>query len=421
MTKAQKRLADLLERQSKERQRMAELSAAAELTDETRAELDTIENGTPDLERQIRAARIAAADEEAEQREEARETEPDAEDRERAELRGKVRLARYVGAAMETRAADGAEAEYNAALGLPGNRFPLELLAPERRTEARATTDADAAASQGMWVDRLFSEAAAMRIGVTFRSVAPGIAAYPVTSAGASAAQRGRREAAADAAWTVSVEELKPTRNAVRAIFSEEDAMRLPSVEDALRRDLGMALMEGVDRTIFLGDDGANEDGADITGLNTAANVVENTIAQADKGTPSNVMGAFTSLIDGKHASAPEDLRIAMAVGANSYWSGALTVAQDAQSLAQFLRTAGLTWRVRGDLAAGTGEDAWTAFVGRARGIEGAGVAAIWNSGMLIRDMYTGAAKGEIALTLSYFWNFGLPRPSNFARIKFAV
>ena len=59
MTEAQKRLRDLRDRQSRERGRMAELSLIDELGDEHRAELDTIEKGTPDLERQLRAATIA--------------------------------------------------------------------------------------------------------------------------------------------------------------------------------------------------------------------------------------------------------------------------------------------------------------------------------------------------------------------------
>ena len=66
MTSAQKRLRDLRERQSKERGRMAEISLADELSDEHRAELDAIEKGTADLERQLRAAAIAAETEEAE-------------------------------------------------------------------------------------------------------------------------------------------------------------------------------------------------------------------------------------------------------------------------------------------------------------------------------------------------------------------
>lgn len=76
---------------------------------------------------------------------------------------------------------------------------------------------------------------------------------------------------------------------------------------------------------------------------------------------------------------------------------------------------------MRGDLADGTAANAWGAFVGRARNIMGAGVAAIWDSGAFIRDPYTRAAQGEVALTLSYFWDFGLPRASNFARLQFTA
>ena len=68
MTKMQKRLTDLKARQSRERQRMAELAMTDELTEETRGELDTLEGGTPDLERSLRAAQAAVDVEETEQR-----------------------------------------------------------------------------------------------------------------------------------------------------------------------------------------------------------------------------------------------------------------------------------------------------------------------------------------------------------------
>ncbi len=98
---------------------MAELALLETLSDEHRAELDTIESGVPDLERQLRAATIAAEDEEREQRAAgtgAAQPEGDAETRERAALREKVSLSAYVSAAIEQRAADGTAAEYNAAL-----------------------------------------------------------------------------------------------------------------------------------------------------------------------------------------------------------------------------------------------------------------------------------------------------------------
>ena len=94
MTNAQKRLRDLRDRQSRERGRMAELSLIDELSDEHRAELDTIEKSTPDLERQLRAAIVALEDEEKETETRAA-TEPDAEQRERIELRSKAMLTTY--------------------------------------------------------------------------------------------------------------------------------------------------------------------------------------------------------------------------------------------------------------------------------------------------------------------------------------
>ena len=220
MTLAQKKLRELRERQSKERGRMAELAVADELTDETRAELDAMEKGTADLERQLRAATVAVENEETEQRDAAATGNKeglDTEDRERLELRSKARMGRYVLAAMENRSVDGAEGELNAAVGIGANRFPLELLAPpertrpEQRTEDRAVTAADTQTMPRTWLDRLFAETAAMRLGITMESVPVGAASFPVTTAGASAAQRGKDQSAADTAWTVGVVEMKPT------------------------------------------------------------------------------------------------------------------------------------------------------------------------------------------------------------------
>lgn len=422
MTPAQKKLRDLRERQSKERGRMAELGLADTLTDETRAELDTIEAGTPDLERQIRAATVAVEAEEAEQRaagNNARQPEADAEARELAELRGRITLGRYVAAAVEQRSAEGAELEYNQARGIAGNRFPLELLSPA--VEHRATTNTDTQTMPRRWLDRLFAGTAAQNLGVTMESVPAGVASFPVTTAGASAAQRGRGEAAADAAWTVGVSELKPTRNAVHLNFSIEDAARIPGLESAITRDLRMALAEGIDRAIFLGDGGASETTADITGL-AAAGITEVEITQANKVLGPGTLAGFVGMVDGIHAMGLSDLNVVSAIGAWRLWeSTIINATADNMTLAAFLRKAGLTWTSRGEIEAATAAGDFAAFVGRKRGIEGAAVAAVWEAGELIRDPYTGAGKGEVALTLCYLWSFGLPRPANFQRIKFVA
>ena len=429
MTAAQKRLRDLRGRQSKERGRMAELSLVETLGDEQRSELDAIEAGTPDMERQLRAATVAVEDEEAEQREAgaaARQPEGDAETRERAELRSKVRLTGYISAAIEQRAAAGAEAEYNAALNITGNRFPLELLAPpeqrQAQVETRATTDVDVMATPRRWLDRLFAGTAAMRLGITMESVPTGSASFPVTTAGASAAQLARStDAAADASWVIGVTEMKPKRNAVRLQFSIEDAARIPGLESALTRDLGMALSEGIDRAIFLGDASATGTDSDITGLQTAA-ITEATITQTNKVSGPGSLAAFTGLVDGIHAMGLNDLNVVASVGAYRLWENSIiNSTADNMTLAAFLRLAGLSWMSRGEIDVNTANNDFGAFVGRGMGIDGAGVAAVWEAGELIRDPYSGAARGEVGLTLCYLWDFALPRPANFARIKFVT
>ena len=54
-----KRLRELLDRQSRERQHMVEIAALDALTLEIRSELDALEGGLSDLERRIRAARAS--------------------------------------------------------------------------------------------------------------------------------------------------------------------------------------------------------------------------------------------------------------------------------------------------------------------------------------------------------------------------
>lgn len=417
MTPNQRTLRDLETRQSELRQEGAQLAAQKELNDESRERLDALPGEIADTERQLRAAKLACDHEDRE----SIVSDDTGEGAELREIRSRARVGAYVAAAMETRAVrEGAELEFNQALKIPDNELPLELLAPEQR----ATTNVESGVTQGTWLDRLFADTAAMHVGVTFQSASPGVLSVPVTTAGASAAQRGRGEAVADAAWTVGVTEVKPTRNGVRCVFSNEDTYRLPSLETALRRDLGMALTEGVDRAIFLGDADANEDTADITGLQTVTGVTEKTLTQANKVKADKTLELFLSFVDGKHAGDLGDLRIVSSIGANTLWeSTILAIGGDTASvfktLGKFLHDCGLNWRARGDIETATGNGKYGAFIGLNRNISGAAVAPVWASAQLIRDPYSGASKGEVALTLSHYWGLAFPRKSSFARLKF--
>ena len=208
MTDAQKTLRDLRDRQSRERQKMAELSRVESLGDEQRAELDTIEAGTPDLERQIRAAGVAIEQEEAEQRT-AQTTGGDPEMRERIELRGRASLTGYLLAAARGRLVSGAEAELQAAAGVEG--IPLELWdIPEQRAVA------DAPGTVGVNLDPIrpavFANSIAPRLGIEMPRVASGTYASATISTSQSAAALAKSAAAAGVAGAFTVTTATPKR-----------------------------------------------------------------------------------------------------------------------------------------------------------------------------------------------------------------
>ena len=398
-------------RASEIRKKLSEIAGKDELTDEDRKEISELRTEYQDVETRVQALTIS---------EDEPKTETiDGEQREKNELRAKIRLGSYVEAAKDGLGVDGVEREYNASVGLKPGAFPLELLAPPR-IEERATTDTTSQVNSERWVDRLFAQTAAMRLGITFDSVAPGQTSYPITTGGAAAAQVAREAAIGDAAWTVGTTNLDPKRNGVSATFTIEDDARLPGLEAALERDLRAALTEGVDRAIFLGDSGGGRD-ASITGLMTAG-ISEIELTQANKVKGPETLAAFTGMVDGIHAGGLGDLRVVASIGAYRLWENTIAnAAAENQTLAGFLRAAGLSWMARGELEDATAAGDFGAFVGRGRGIEGAAVAPVWQSAMLIRDVYSGSKSGQVSITLSYLWNFGLPRPSNFQRLKFVA
>ena len=399
-------------RASEIRTRLAELAGKKEeLGEEERAEIVKLRTEYTDVETRYQAS--VTAEDVTETVEATNET---AEQREVIELRAKSSVSSYVNAAVEMRSVDGPEAEYNAALKIGKDQFPLGLLAPEQRQ----TTDTDVSTKQGTWLDRLFAETAAQRLGVTFSSVGPGVASFPVTTAGATAGQQAKSEVTDAAAWTIGVTEMRPKRNAVHAIFSIEDVQRIgPGLEDALQRDLRAALVEGIDRTIFKGDSSPSGTGADIVGLQTAG-ISEFTLTQGNKVKGDKILEALAAYIDGKHAVSPADLRIVLSVGSNVLWlTKLMNSGVDNQTVAQFLRASGISWTTRGNIDTATSNGDFGAYLGLSQGIAGAAQAAVWESASMIRDPYSGATKGEVGIVLNTLWDFAIPRVSNFKRLKY--
>ena len=396
------------------------LPADQEPTADLIEKIDTATKKIRSVEVELRAAITAedGEDQQAEERRAAGDTTP--EEREFRALEAKASLAGFVAAAIEERAVDGAEAEFVAANKLPPNQIPLRMFAPaEGAVEERTKTDTDIATRPRRWIDRLFAGTAAGHLGLTFDTVEPGSPSYPVTKTGGTPAQRGREEAAAAAAWTIGVETLDPTRMSLHYEFAIEDAARIPGLEAALQRDMRSAMRERLDHVIFAGDDGANEDAADIGGYFEAAGTTAKTLKQADKVKGDKTVEALASLIDGIHAESAGDVRIVASVPWNQLLMATVhNAAADNETVGEFVRRAGFSWRTRAGIATGTAANADLAAVGLGRGQAGAGVVAMWSGATLIRDPYSAAAKGQVKLTLHALWNWRLVRASNFAKLS---
>lgn len=394
---------------SEQRQKLNELAGLDKLTEEQLAEMRALQSEHAATEVQFRAA-VAAEPAEIRLSGDGLT----AEQRARAELRSRVSLGRYVQAAAGSRGVDGAELEFCQSLNMTSDQLPLELLAPEMR----ATTDASNVERNRRWIDRLFAESQARYAGVSFDSVPAGEATYTVTSAGGSAVQRAKTEAVTDSTWTIGTTTLKPKRLTVTYSYSVEDAARLPGLSDALARDMRAALSESMDAAVFNGDTGATGTDADITGLFDVSGTTAKTLTQANKVKWPETVQTFASLLDGKAAGRLEDLRCVFSVPYNALLVGTSANANLNESLAQVMRGNGLQWRSRADIDDGTANGDKLAIVGLSGGIGGTAVAAVWSNATLVRDIYTGAKKGEVSLTLTSLWDFAVPRASNWAKVS---
>ena len=227
MTESQRRLRELRGRQSKERGRMAELAREDNLTDETRAELDSIEKATPDLERQIRAAMAALEGEEREAETRAADS-PDAEQRERIELRSKASLTTFLTCALAGRQVGGAEAELRSAAGI-GDGIPVELWdTADAKAEIRQTDAVtNAPGATGVNLDKIrpqvFSHSIAPALGIEMPRVESGsyVSATISTSLTADAVAKGARQDASAASFTTTT--VTPKRISARLAISIED------------------------------------------------------------------------------------------------------------------------------------------------------------------------------------------------------
>ena len=262
MSPAQTKLRALRDRQSTERGRMAELGLVDKLTDETRSELDALEAGVPDLERQLRGAQVAVDDEERATKI-STAAEPDAEARERDELRSRATVGGYLVAAMRGRAPSGAEAELAQAANVDG--IPFELWQPPRRTadEERAISEAPGTVGINLDVLRPFVFAPSIidQLMVDMPVVPSGTYASGTITTAATADAVAKSADVLETAAEFTVQTTTPHRIGASLNLAIEDiaAVGQDNFESLLRQHISLAVSDELDDQLLNGD-GSSDD-----------------------------------------------------------------------------------------------------------------------------------------------------------------
>lgn len=430
---------------SEVRERLNELGAKDNTTDAERAELTQLTGEYKTLEVRFRALTVAQADAapDTENRDAsaaaaggapaAGTTDAgDTEARERAKLQARIELRSYLRAAMDGTPLTGAEKEFNEALGVADGtlQVPWAALAPpEVRSAPRGGVEerVDTVVSVGATADlptenvapilgRVFQRSIARSLGISMPAVGVGQRNYPVMSTGVTAeliAAGG--EVDGDAA-TFTVTTVNPTRLTARYVFRIEDLATVEGLEPALRADLAQAMSDELDKQILTGNGTAPNFGGLFDADSGLANPPDPT-AEADVNA---YIDLVTGMVDGINAYGTGDVRLLIGPhtlrhAATKFISGTDTSALDkVRMLAGGLRVSARVPAPKKVSAKDTQEVLATR-------MNGVAVAPMWPTLSLVRDIYSGARKGEVALTAIALYGFKIVRADGFKRLSLRI
>lgn len=389
-------------RLSEVRQRLNEIAGlqSEQLTDEIRAESESLQTEYRDTDSQWRAAVIA---------EDATDGIPGessvsdtGERREVDSLLDKVQLRTY---AEDLRA--GKErteiTELSDALELRsanegGLVIPFELL------EVRADDTTKVAANDGSiqqrpTLPRIFAPGIMQALGVSLESVPAGQAEFVLLTDGTDADTKDESVAIEADAAVFSTQILKPKRLTSRYKWSLEEGAHVAGIESVFRRDMSDSIANKMSDQVLNGTGAAGQ----VTGL--LSRLAEPN-AVNDTATFANYAAIPGSGVDGKHANTVADVTAVTTVEAYQHSgtvfqddSGTSARAMLMQQLGMLTATALMAVRTK---ATKTNQ---SDFILHAGSRVGDSIAAVWPGIEVILDRVTGASKGEVALTAIMLWD----------------
>lgn len=369
-------------------------------------------------ESELRALQTESIELEQRYRQELLNEEP-AERRELRALHDRVEVRNYLTTAAAGASLDGAERELNEQLNLRGGAGTLmphaALLPPGDRLEVRADVvtnvgDTVGGREQDEILRRVFASTASAFLGVQMRSVDYGEPNYPVLSEGAAGTQAAEGTAVDAAAATITGTTLPPYRLTARYLFSVEDARRVKGLEETLRADLSGALGEAMDLQTLTGNGAA----PNVEGFFDALTAPSD---PGDTATAAHYIAGILGSVDGRYAMQGKDVRLL--TGADTYEKMGVLISGTSDTVLE--KTSALSDGVK----VSAHVPAASSNIQAAIAVAGLGhmsaVCPIWEGVELIRDPYTGASSGQVAVTAIQLWNFKIIRTAPYKYLKFKI
>ena len=217
-------------------------------------------------------------------------------------------------------------------------------------------------------------------------------------------------------AATFSPKVLKPRRLQASYLFRLEDLHELAGMEEALRSDLSDAMAEEFDKAIL------TDDGTTAGGLNEVSGFINNITATA-KDTAVVTFNDFIELyadqVDGRYAVSTSDVKVL--TGSKLYTKAHTLFETTAvrESAYSYISRIGGGFQVSAHIPDVTASKKQNALV--VRNMTRAAISPIWQGVNLIRDIFTGASKGEIKLHAVMLYSFDILRSDKFRKCHLQI
>jgi len=388
-------------RQSEIRQVLAGLVGKDNPTEDETRSMETFDAEYRTNETRFRAALIS---EDVERRDASKDLETRG-DTEYAELVNRFEMRQVALFLDEGRALDGATAEVVQELRSRGGYqgIPVPWRALERRSGETVASGVPSPTMTAPIIDRLFPSSVAARMGAQMITIDQGTNEYPITSSSVAAGWAASETGAVAGPTVYSTANRTLAPNSTLGITMTMTRKTLkqagPAIEDAVRRDMNNAIAQKLDAAVFLGAGSSGEPLGIITGQSTYG---YSTTAIGDVATWAIFRTAIAAFIAGNAANSASDVKVLLRPEIWDFMDDELLTNTAVSEWDRFVRNVGQNnvAMTSNALAAPTGSPTASKVV---LATAAGGIAPIyvglWGGIDLIRDVYTGAASGELKLT----------------------